>query len=284
MRRRSLPLLAVLAGAVAVLVATPNRAFTASESFSFDLTAGPLKEVSGCAFSARDRNLVWVHNDSGDSPRIFAIDLVKKTVRPVTVTDADAVDWEDMAAGPHGSLVIADIGDNDAVRSSVTIYRIPEPKRTDRSVAAVAQSLRFEDGPHDAEAVLVDPTDGAVLVITKSSTSAQVFVAEGDVLRMVSSIGLDESGFFFPNLVTGADAFADGSGVVLRTYQSGYLLRRKKGQPWRTVFAVKPEPFELPSVIQGESICVRTKDRVAFTTSESRGAKKIPIALTPVPR
>ncbi len=251
----------------------------------FDLVAGPLQEVSGCAFSKRTADLVWLHNDSGDVPRVFALDLVKRTVRPVTVTGSEAIDWEDMASAPGGTLVIGDIGDNNAKRDNVVVYRIPEPTRTDRSVAATAQMLRYDDGPHDAEALVVDPTDGSVFVITKEAQGpSKVFVAEGEILRTFATITLDEGGFLFPNRITGADALADGSGVVFRTYQSGYLLRRAKGGAWPSAFAAKPESFELPAMVQGESICARPKARSVLTTSESRGAVKIPFAVTPVPK
>ncbi len=229
--------------------------------------------------------MVWLHNDSGDVPRVFALDLVKRTVRPVTVTGVEAVDWEDMASAPDGTLVIGDIGDNNARRDNVVIYRIPEPRRPDRSVPATAQTLRYYDGPHDAEALVVDPTDGSVFVITKEVQGpSKVFVADGDILRNVGAITLEEGGFLFPNRITGADALADGSGVVFRTYQSGYLLRRVKGGVWRSVFDAKPEPFELPAMIQGESICARVNARSVLTTSESRGSVKIPFAITPVPK
>ena len=230
-------------------------------------------------------NVVWLHNDSGDLPRVFALDLVKRTIRPVTVTGAQAVDWEDMASAPNRTLVIGDIGDNNATRDNVVVYRIPEPTRTDRSVPASAQTLRYDDGPHDAEALVVDPTDGSVFVITKETQGpSNVFVADRETLRTVATITLDEGGFLFPNRITGADALADGSGVVLRTYQSGYLLRRAKGGAWRGVFDAKPVPFELPAMIQGESICALPKSRSVLTTSESRGSVKIPFAITPVPR
>ena len=265
--------------------AGPARAASVQAPTAFDLATGPLKEVSGCAFSKRSPNLVWLHNDSGDVARVFSLDLAQRTVRPVTVIGAEALDWEDMASAPDGTLLIADIGDNNARRDNVVVYRIPEPTRADRSVTATARTLRYDDGPHDAEALVVDPTDGSVFVITKEAQGpSKVFVAEGETLRNVGAITLDEGGFFFPNRITGADALADGSGVVLRTYQSGYLLRRTKGTPWRTALDAKPEPFALPAMIQGESICARPKARSVFTTSESRGAARIPVAITPVPK
>src|SRR5678816_20005 len=58
----------------------------------------------------------------------------------VHVTGAEIVNWEDIAVAPcpGGScLYIGDIGDNHASRSSIAIYRVPEPapnaKATDQA-------------------------------------------------------------------------------------------------------------------------------------------------------
>ena len=53
-------------------------------------------------------------------------------------------------------LYIGDIGDNDAKRKRVTIYRVPEPEPTaqqPRPLDAVYH-LTYPDGAHDAESLL----------------------------------------------------------------------------------------------------------------------------------
>ena len=228
--------------------------------------------------------MVWLHNDSGDTARLFRLDVRRQTVRTVKVRGAEAVDWEDMAAAPNGDLVIGDIGDNGSSRTSVALYRVGDPGKGASAPTARTQLLAYEDGAHDAEALVVDPENDVTYVITKTTGGeAGVYVAEGKTLRRVATVTLAEGGFLFPNRITAADAIPDGSGVVLRTYQSGYILRRRKQSPWSTVWSATPEPFSLPAMVQGESICVQRDSSAVLTTTESRGATKIPFAFTALP-
>ena len=75
--------------------------------------------------------------------------------------------------GPCGTascLHIADIGDNDASRDRVTIYRLPEPEGASGSAAATDSfHATYPDGPHDAEALLIDG-NGRLYIVTKGET------------------------------------------------------------------------------------------------------------------
>lgn len=131
-----------------------------------------LSEASGLAVSRATPGRLWSHNDSGN-PVIFAIDPTGRVTGQVTITGARVEDWEAMSVAPcpGGScLYIADIGDNDAKRQQITIYRVPEPKQTSGSakVDAVVRAT-YPDGAHDAEALLAGP-DGALYVVTKGDT------------------------------------------------------------------------------------------------------------------
>ena len=97
---------------------------------AFNIPTVELREVSGCAVSLRSPRTVWVHNDSGDTPRVFSVNLDTKAVHTVRITGAEAVDWEDMAALPNGDLLMADIGDNAKQRDAVVLYQVKEPSRT----------------------------------------------------------------------------------------------------------------------------------------------------------
>ena len=92
-----------------------------------------IKETSGIAASRRVDNVWWVHNDSGDSARVFAINTSGQTLGEYALSGASAIDWEDIAAGPGPTagvsyLYVGDIGDNDQKRRDLVIYRIPEPE------------------------------------------------------------------------------------------------------------------------------------------------------------
>ncbi len=267
-----------------ILVAAAVLAVSKPAVVDFEIRTGQIREVSGCAFSAKDANVAWLHNDSGDSARVFRLDVRTRTVKPVTVAGAVAVDWEDIATAPNSDLVIGDIGDNGSLRANVTLYRVPDPGRASATAAAQVQTLTYDDGPHDAESVVVDPENDVTYVITKTTDGTSgVYVVDAATLKRVGSILLSETGFLFPNRITAADALPDGSGVVLRTYQSGYVLSRPKGQAWPMVWSSSPVPLTLPAMIQGESICVRRDSRTVLTTTESRGSVKIPFAFTALP-
>jgi hypothetical protein len=98
-----------------------------------------LPEASGLAASRRTPGVLWAHNDSGD-PFVFALTATGGVKGRVFVTGARVWDWEDIAVGPCANgtcLYIADIGDNDRRRQSVTIYRTPEPAPGDAQTERV---------------------------------------------------------------------------------------------------------------------------------------------------
>ena len=88
-----------------------------------------LKESSGLAISRTQPGVLWSHNDSGDGPSLYAIDISGKLLGVFRVSGAMARDWEDIStwsvsrrmstpAPPEKSecLFIADTGDNNQVR------------------------------------------------------------------------------------------------------------------------------------------------------------------------
>ena len=76
------------------------------------------------------RHAVAAH-DSG-KPELIAVDTKGRTAGRVSLTAAAVEDWEAMSSGSCDGghcLYVGDIGDNDAARSHVTIYRLREPSR-----------------------------------------------------------------------------------------------------------------------------------------------------------
>jgi hypothetical protein len=169
------PRFALIAVAVACVGASPTSAAAQEGSSASCRPSGPLvrmpglAEASGLALSRRVPGRLWAHNDSGDAV-LFALDDKGKVAAQVRVTGAKVEDWEAIAVGPCGSascLYIGDIGDNEASRSRITVYRVPEPdaKSTTAAVADVLHAT-YPDGRHDAEALLID-AGGRLHVVTK---------------------------------------------------------------------------------------------------------------------
>ena len=143
-------------------------------------------EASGIALAD---GVLWTHNDS-DAPVLYRIDRSGRPA-PVTVAGADVRDWEDLAAGPcpgfaeaaseGNCLFIADIGDNQESRERITIYQLPVPASASTSTKpATAIHVRYPDGPHDAEALVVTRKAGVFFVTKDAPPRVYTFAASQD--------------------------------------------------------------------------------------------------------
>src|SRR5688500_16827945 len=143
-----------------VLSALPSTAIAAQNTAAQCQPTGPLvrvpglSEASGLAASRRTPGRLWTHNDSGE-PVVVALDARGSVTGRVRLTGAAVEDWEAIAVGACGTgscLHVGDIGDNEAKRKRVTVYRLPEPDGASGS-AAIADVFHatYPDGPHDAE-------------------------------------------------------------------------------------------------------------------------------------
>lgn len=187
-------------------------------------------EASGAAPSRRNAGVFWTHNDSGD-PVVYAIDASGALAGRVRIAGAQVQDWEDIAVGPCGSaggdcLYVADIGDNQAARPSVTVYRVPEPAPGDaESRPAEAIQLRYPDGAQDAEAMFVLP-DGRIHIVSKGETGpialyrAPADAAPGRTAQLERVRELAASEQKRSERVTGASASPDGRWLAVRTLRS----------------------------------------------------------------
>ena len=130
-----------------------------------------LPEGSGVAVSRRSPGRLWAHNDSGEAV-LVALDARGSVTGRVRVSGVKVDDWEAVAVGPcpGGSCIyIADIGDNEAERKRITIYRVPEPSSEDSVAVTDTFHATYPDGAHDAETLLVAP-DGGLFIVTKGET------------------------------------------------------------------------------------------------------------------
>ncbi|HEX2048179.1 MAG TPA: hypothetical protein VHF27_10460 [Acidimicrobiales bacterium] len=242
-------------------------------------------ESSGLAASRRNPGLLWTHNDSDDAPLLYCLDLEGASCGRWRVTGAEAFDWEDMAAGPGPQagepyLYVGDIGDNLDQRREVVVYRVPEPEApADSPSAATAPAealrLRYPDGPHNAEALLVHPATADLYVIAKDAQSAGVYKAsaplEASRVATMVRVGAIRLGAGTRGLeqVTGGDISPDGRRVAVSTYGQGYELELPQdAAAFDDIWAGAPVPVVLGTRIQGEAIAYRLDGRALLTTSE----------------
>lgn len=247
-----------------------------------------VKESSGIAASRRFPGVYWTHNDSGDGPFIYAFDKRGRSRGVWRVTGATARDWEDMAAGPGPSsgtsyLYIGDIGDNQGNRSEIVVFRVPEPELgrgtvTKSNAAATAQSeairLRYPDGSHDAEALLVHPQTGNIYIITKIAFAnpgiyeATAPIQTGRTITL-NRIGTLEVPSLFGGIITGGAISPDGRRVAFCDYMQGYeAVLESSNSAFDTIWKRPLASISLGSRKQGEAITYRLDGKALLMTSE----------------
>ena len=195
-----------------------------------------LPEASGLAASRRTPGILWSHADSG-APALIALDTRGSVKGKVRVEGVKTNDWEDVAVGSCGSascVYIADIGDNQASRRSITVYRVPEPLPTDQATrAAEAFHGTFPDGPKDAEALFVFAS-GEMFVVTKGDIGPVGLYRFPSSLKAGGSGQLQKVGVLREGKsdndqwITGASTSPDGKWVALRTHSAVYFYDARR--------------------------------------------------------
>ncbi len=195
-----------------------------------------LRESSGVAVSRRQDGILWTHNDSGNRNRLYAVNQRGEVLATFRVREAANIDWEDIALGPcpmHTGecLYIADTGDNLRRRETVSIYIVPEPDVPPDALGDLRDTeparkvdFRYENGPHDVEAMAVAPS-GEILLVSKGQRNPiQVYALQPNelttselVLRPMNHAGMLQLRLRAP-WVTGAAFSPNGDRVVVRTY------------------------------------------------------------------
>jgi len=198
------------------------------------------------------------------------------------LTGARVEDWEAMAVGPCAAgscLYVGDIGDNDAERERITIYRVPEPAGTTRSAAARdVFHATYPDGAHDAETLLVTP-QGDIYIVTKGDTGPVAVyrfprdIRNGTTAELVrvgrprdgGPVGADDR-------ITDGAVAPNGAWVALRTnkdvrfYRAADLLSGN----WREASRINLGPLREP---QGEAIAF-ADDRTLYLVGEGGGGSQ----------
>lgn len=247
-----------------------------------DVQDASLNEISGIAPSRRTGTLFWSHQDSGDGPRVYAIDRGGASVATYDVTGATATDWEDMASTREDGerwLYIADIGDNAYNRAQVTVWRVPEPVvdllyPTDGATAQAERiDLTWPNGPRNAETLLVDAAFDELVIVTKDSNGiSDVMVAPtatgAHVLQYAGT--LDLGSWQALNLqTTGGDVAPNRSGALIRTYADAFYWPLTAGVSVATTL-VTDTPCTIPIAgeQQGEAITFNRRSAAIITMSE----------------
>lgn len=199
------------------------------------VTSERLGEASGIETSRRP-GVYWLHNDSGDRPRLFAVDSAGHDLGGYRLRGAANRDWEALAAGPcvvvpGRCLYIGDIGDNARRRGAVVVYRVrePEPGGPD-SVIPLLDSivLRYPGDPHNAEGLAITRAGRLIVAVKDFGGPAQLYDAPADAREAVLAprCSLDmRVEALTGRVLTGLDVSPGGEFLVIRTYVSLHVFR-----------------------------------------------------------
>ncbi len=245
-----------------------------------------LTESSGLAFSRRNVDRVWTHNDSGDQPILYCFDLGGRSTGRVELP-VQPVDWEDMAAfSDHGipRLLVADCGDNGKARKSISLHLIDEPDPDAVTKATFVQSIivTFPNGPSDCEAIAVDAGQRTIVMIAKSLLSSAIVltvplpprITEPDSLGdSIDPIAATELKTLAMPLVTGMDLDSATGDLLVTSYFRAFRFRSDGTTKSLTALLDQsPERIRVPPWKQIEAIAVDSNGRV-WVTTEGRPAR-----------
>ena len=251
-----------------------------------------ITESSGLVASRTTPGAYWTHNDSGDGPFVYAFDTQGESLGVFRVTGASARDWEDMSVGPgpqpnKSYLYAGDIGDNNEARAEITVYRFLEPelKPSDKTSTksrpraterAEAIRLKYPDGKHDAETLMVHPSTGNLYIMTKVAFKNPVVYeataplnAGGNKVITMKRVGEVRIPSIFGGAITGGNISPDGRRVALCDYFQGYELVLPAGSNnFDDIWQQKMTGFDLGKRKQGEAITYRLDGNALLATSE----------------
>ncbi|MEU3317445.1 WD40 repeat domain-containing protein [Streptomyces sp. NPDC048387] len=267
----------LLPGAAAANGAAPAPSGPAATAPGFTISDPRITESSGLAASRIHPGVYWTHNDSDDGPYVYAVDSATgKTVARITLAGVGTPrDAEAISLGPDGNLYVGDIGDNrDGTWDHVWIYRFPEPKELrDATVTAEQFTVVYEDGPRNAESLMVHPVTGRVYIASKNEKGGGLYEgpeklsADGrNVFRRVAEVPWVTDGAFSP----------DGTRLTLRGYFTARTYPWKDGRPQG-----EGERVDAPWQGQAESVTYSPDGRTLLFGAEGAASRVVAVPVAP---
>ena len=253
-----------------------------------------INEASGIVASYRNKGLLWIHNDSGDANRIYAVDANGKGTREFYLEGANNRDWEaiGMATFPEGSFIyVGEVGDNNAAYSDCAIYRVPEPEitastpqiRTLKNVQKI--SYKYPDGARDAEAILIDQSTKDIYIVSKRESTKRLYrlpypqsYTQTTTAEFVQELTTFSTGAGQQLYLTDGNVSVDNQEIIIKSYFQIFHWRRATNETISN--ALKRNPTILPYSLepQGEGVCF-AQDGSGYYTISEESTSKTPVKL-----
>ena len=261
------------------------------------LQSDELVEASGLARSHRDPALFWSVNDGGSKARLYAFDGSGFHRGRVKLDGIKNRDWEDLSSfaidgTPY--LLVADTGDNDGKRKKVSLHVVLEPDLADddkvKTEPAWSIDFRYPDGPRDVEAVVADPANDRVVLLSKrdwppvlyevplhpSSDGTSVAKRLGAIESLPPPTRQDREQAVFTKewhwQPTAMDLSPDGRLAVVLTYRAVYLYHLDPERSLYESLSGQAYGFGLGNFRNAESVAFSADSNSIFVTLEGRHA------------
>ena len=269
------------------------RAAAATPTFAPGVTNGFINtfniyEASGLVVSRQNPGVIWTHNDGSFDGYVFAIATNGHLLAQHYVPGVFNVNTEDIAIGPgplpqFQYIYLGDIGDNFTNRSSIRVFRFPEPAAYHYESNSIITSvifgadeitLRYPDGPWDCEGLMVDPLNGDLFLATKLTNSSRIYRATRAELNSTNDITLTflHETSSSVRSVSAADISSDGALVTTRRANriSGWV--RTAGETISNLLTRPPTTWPIIGTaageLNGEAIGFEPNGTGYFTLSE----------------
>ena len=241
-----------------------------------------LAEVSGMIASIKNPGNFWVINDSGNEAKLYLIDKSGETIHWYWIDGTTNRDWEDIALGYDQEsgkswILIADIGDNYAVRKGINILEFEEPDiaiSRDTIIAYESNyTFQYEDGPRDAETLLVDNNSSALYVISKREQNVRVYQSPTELVENDTMTLSFRTTLPFNNITSG-DITPDRKEILLKNYNEIFYWKTEQEEDLISILKNEFELIRYTPEPQGESICWDREGNGFYTLSEKSWASE----------
>ena len=275
----------------------------------------PINEMSGLVKSRTCPDVYWVNNDSGDMPRIFAINKNgsviiteymksefheeikeegKKPFRGIEILLAANQDWEDIAIDDD-RIYIADLGNNANTRRDMGVYMLYEPNPRTVHESRVLQYLpvRYPEQTKfparqwhfDSESMFV--ADGNLYFLSKHRQPGEHTKWEAGVnlYRLdthhtsKANVLTKVDSYADLSVATGADVSPDGKHLAVATYTALWVSEKAGADQWLSGKA-RVLPLDSSVTKQMEAVCW-DDDETILVSNEQREIYEIKLADIP---
>lgn len=263
----------------------------------------PIGEMSGIVRNPLDGSF-WVHNDSGDEPRLFALDAEGKVQIPESLTEnfhdeeaeagknswpglfiENAVnqDWEDVTSDGT-NLYIADMGNNRNARRDLGIYVVPWESLRNTQTASATRFIPVHypeqtgfpplERHFDSESLFF--ADGSLYAITKHrepfpnqrmQPGANLYRLDSQSESESNALTLIDS---HPELTaaTAAELSPDGNILAVLSYTAVWLFERPaEGDAWLSAPS-RRMPLDVDAARQVEAITWLNAETLIVTNEQ----------------